>query len=82
MITLGKDQGGYLGQLLGGAVGVAIGATGSLLLGVLLMLVGSLLLSGASLGAILRRSGRSLHRRRAAGRGHGLATVAATVTRP
>src|SRR6476620_7840229 len=62
MITLGKDQGGYAGQLLGGAVGVAIGATGSLLLGVLLMLVGSLLLSGASLGAILRRSGSGLHR--------------------
>ena len=61
MITLGKDQGGYLGQLLGGAVGVAIGATGSLLLGALLMLVGSLLLSGASLGAILRRSGRGIH---------------------
>src|SRR4051812_35641808 len=61
MIALGKDQGGYLGQLMGGAVGVAIGATGSLLFGVLLMLVGSLLLSGASLGAILRRSGRGLH---------------------
>jgi len=61
MIALGKDQGGYLGQLMGGAVGVAIGATGSLLLGILLMLVGSLLLSGASLGAMLRRSGRSLH---------------------
>ena len=61
MITLGKDQGGYLGQLLGGAVGIAIGATGSLLLGVLLMLVGTLLLSGASLGAILRRSGHGLH---------------------
>jgi S-DNA-T family DNA segregation ATPase FtsK/SpoIIIE len=62
MITLGKDQGGYLGQLLGGAVGVAIGATGTVLLGVTLMLIGSLLLSGASLGAILRRSGRGLHR--------------------
>src|SRR5215470_16818113 len=61
MITLGKDQGGYLGQFLGGAVGIAIGATGSLLLGVFLMLVGSLLLSGASLGAILRRSGSGLH---------------------
>jgi S-DNA-T family DNA segregation ATPase FtsK/SpoIIIE len=61
MISLGKDQGGYLGQLLGGAVGIAIGATGSLLLGSLLMLVGSLLLSGASLGALLRRSGRGLH---------------------
>src|SRR5213076_401859 len=29
MITLGKDQGGYAGQAMGGAVGVAIGATGS-----------------------------------------------------
>jgi S-DNA-T family DNA segregation ATPase FtsK/SpoIIIE len=61
LITLGKDQGGYLGQLIGGAVGIAIGATGSLLLGILLMLAGSLLLSGASLGAMLRRSGRGLH---------------------
>ena len=62
MITLGKDQGGYVGQLLGGAVGVALGATGSVLLGSLLMLVGGLLLTGASLGAILRRSGHGLHR--------------------
>jgi DNA segregation ATPase FtsK/SpoIIIE, S-DNA-T family len=56
MLTLGRDQGGYLGQLLGGAVGVAIGATGSTILGALLLVVGALLLSGASLGAILRRS--------------------------
>ncbi|HEV7132391.1 MAG TPA: DNA translocase FtsK [Gaiellaceae bacterium] len=56
MIALGRDQGGYLGQVLGGAVGVAIGATGSTILGILLLLVGALLLSGASLGAILRRS--------------------------
>jgi len=62
MISLGKDQGGYLGQLLGGAVGIAIGATGSLLLGSVLVLAGSLLLSGASLGAILRHSGRRLRR--------------------
>jgi DNA segregation ATPase FtsK/SpoIIIE, S-DNA-T family len=72
MLTLGRDQGGYLGQLLGGAVGVAIGATGSTILGVLLLLVGGLLLSGASLGAILRRTGHQVHhhvserRRRAA----------------
>jgi S-DNA-T family DNA segregation ATPase FtsK/SpoIIIE len=56
MLTLGKDQGGYLGQMLGGAVGVAIGATGSTILGLLLLVVGALLLSGASLGAILRHS--------------------------
>jgi S-DNA-T family DNA segregation ATPase FtsK/SpoIIIE len=61
LIALGRDQGGYFGQLLGGAVGVAVGATGSTILGVLLLLVGSLLLSGASLGAILRHSGRTVH---------------------
>src|SRR3989440_12617920 len=84
MVTLGKDQGGYLGQLLGGAVGVALGATGSLLLGVLLMLVGSLLLSGASLGAILRRSGRGLHHaaRRARSRKAGNRYRQESVTRP
>jgi S-DNA-T family DNA segregation ATPase FtsK/SpoIIIE len=57
MVTLGRDQGGYLGQVLGGAIGIAIGATGSTILGITLLLVGSLLLSGASLGAILRHSG-------------------------
>jgi len=61
MIALGRDQGGYFGQALGGAVGVAIGATGSTILGILLLLVGSLLLSGASLGAILRRTGHQVH---------------------
>jgi S-DNA-T family DNA segregation ATPase FtsK/SpoIIIE len=83
LVTLGKDQGGYFGQLLGGAVGVAIGATGSLLLGVLLMLVGSLLLSGASLGAILRRSGRGLHHaaRKARSRRTGNSYRDETVTR-
>ncbi len=59
MLTLGRDQGGYFGSMVGGAVGVAIGATGSTILGVLLLLIGSLLLSGASLGAILRHSGKT-----------------------
>ena len=62
MITLGRDQGGYLGQVLGGAVGIALGATGSTILGALLLLVGALLLSGASLGAILRRSHHQVRR--------------------
>jgi S-DNA-T family DNA segregation ATPase FtsK/SpoIIIE len=62
MLTLGRDQGGYLGQMLGGAVGVAIGATGSTILGTLLLVVGALLLSGASLGAILRRSHHQVRR--------------------
>jgi len=66
MIALGRHHGGYVGKALGGAVGVAIGVTGSTILGVLLLLVGSLLLSGASLGAILRGSHR--HVRQAARR--------------
>ncbi|HXR12410.1 MAG TPA: hypothetical protein VN770_08950, partial [Gaiellaceae bacterium] len=60
MIALGRHHGGYVGKALGGAVGVAIGVTGSTILGVLLLLVGSLLLSGASLGAILRGSHRQV----------------------
>ncbi len=66
MLALGRDEGGYTGQAMGGAVGVAVGATGSTILGVLLLLVGGLLVSGASLGAILRRSGhvvRAAHSR-------------------
>ena len=69
MVALGRDQGGYLGQVLGGAVG-RDRRTGSTILGVLALLVGGLLLSGASLGAILRRSGtrcaRTLRARRPA----------------
>jgi hypothetical protein len=72
MITLGKDQGGYLGQLLGGRGGRRDRRHGLAPARLLLMLVGSLLLSGASLGAILRRSGRAAtsraRRRGAAGR--------------
>src|SRR5438045_3284277 len=37
------------------------GASGSTILGILLLLVGGLLLSGASLGAVLRRSGHQVH---------------------
>jgi DNA segregation ATPase FtsK/SpoIIIE, S-DNA-T family len=61
MITLGKDQGGYAGQVFGGAVTIALGASGTTLLGALLLVGGSVLLSGASLGALLRRSGRGIH---------------------
>ena len=62
MLALGKDHGGYVGKGLGGAVGVAIGVTGTTILGALLLLVAALLLSGASLGAILRRSGHGVRK--------------------
>jgi DNA segregation ATPase FtsK/SpoIIIE, S-DNA-T family len=72
MITLGKDQGGYLGTLLGGGLGLAIGQTGVAIAGILTLLVGALLISGASIGALLRdstvRSREAWSRRRERGR--------------
>jgi S-DNA-T family DNA segregation ATPase FtsK/SpoIIIE len=62
MITLGKDQGGYVGSLLGGGLALAIGSTGVAIAGILTLLVGALLITGASAGAMLRTSGRAVHR--------------------
>ncbi|HEX7083318.1 MAG TPA: DNA translocase FtsK [Gaiellaceae bacterium] len=57
LLTLGTGHGGIAGDLLESAVAVAVGTTGSTILGVLLTIAGCLFLTGASLGAILRRSG-------------------------
>jgi S-DNA-T family DNA segregation ATPase FtsK/SpoIIIE len=62
MLTLGKGQGGYLGTLLGGGLGLALGATGVAIVGVLTLLAGALLITGASAGAMLRNSGRAVRR--------------------
>ena len=62
MITLGKDEGGYFGTLLGGGLALAIGSTGVAITGILTLLVGGLLVTGASAGAMLRSSGRAVHR--------------------
>jgi S-DNA-T family DNA segregation ATPase FtsK/SpoIIIE len=62
MLTLGTAHGGYLGTALGGGLGLALGGTGSAIVGVLALLVGALLVTGASAGAIIRRSGRAVHR--------------------
>ena len=56
MITLGKDEGGYLGTVLGGGLALALGGTGVAIVGVLTLLAGGLLVSGASAGAMLRNS--------------------------
>jgi S-DNA-T family DNA segregation ATPase FtsK/SpoIIIE len=61
MITLGKDQGGYVGTLLGGGLALAIGSTGVAIAGILTLLVGGLLVTGASAGAMIRSSGRAVH---------------------
>src|SRR5439155_929568 len=57
LITLGADHGGYAGKALGGGLERLAGATGALLVGATGIVVGALLLSGASAGAILRRTG-------------------------
>jgi S-DNA-T family DNA segregation ATPase FtsK/SpoIIIE len=66
VLVLGRSHGGYLGRGLGWALGQAVGRSGTTILGVLALLAGGLLVSGASAGALLRRSGRAF---RAAGAG-------------
>src|SRR5438046_10493235 len=61
MLTLGTAHGGYLGTTLGGGLGLALGGTGVAIVGVLALLAGALLVTGASAGAIIRRSGRAVH---------------------
>jgi S-DNA-T family DNA segregation ATPase FtsK/SpoIIIE len=62
MIALGKDHGGIVGSLLGGGLAAVIGDTGALIVGVTLFLAGALLVSGASAGAIVRRSSSAVKR--------------------
>jgi len=62
MLTLGSGHGGLLGDGLERLVALALGTTGATILGVLLTIAGVLFLTGASLGAILRRSGHVMHR--------------------
>jgi DNA segregation ATPase FtsK/SpoIIIE, S-DNA-T family len=62
MLTLGTAHGGIIGDGLERLVAVGLGTTGATILGVLLATAGVLLLTGASLGAILRRTGRVVHR--------------------
>ena len=57
MTLLGKDSGGWVGLALGGLLAGLIGDTGAAIVGGTLLLGGALLVSGASTGAILRRTG-------------------------
>jgi DNA segregation ATPase FtsK/SpoIIIE, S-DNA-T family len=59
-LVLGDAHGGYLGRGLEDVLGRPIGSTGTHILGVFLLLAGALLVSGASAGAILRRSAHSV----------------------
>ena len=60
LLALGSSHGGWVGDHLEGVLALGVGSTGSTILGVLLALVGILFLTGASLGALLRRSGHAV----------------------
>jgi S-DNA-T family DNA segregation ATPase FtsK/SpoIIIE len=62
LLALGSQHGGSVGTALEGAVAYLLGETGALILGCTLVVFGGLLLSGASAGALLRRSGHALRR--------------------
>jgi S-DNA-T family DNA segregation ATPase FtsK/SpoIIIE len=62
MTLLGKDSGGFIGLVLGGTLAALIGDTGAAIIGAALLVGGFLLVSGASTGAILRRTGHVLRR--------------------
>ncbi len=61
LLTLGSAHGGLAGDGLDSVLGKLLGR-GTTILGIFSLLVGALLLSGASAGAILRRSGHAVHR--------------------
>jgi S-DNA-T family DNA segregation ATPase FtsK/SpoIIIE len=71
-LALGAAHGGYLGRGLEDVLGMPIGSTGTQILGVFLLLAGALLVTGASAGALVRRSGRAVRSaaRRPASRRH------------
>jgi DNA segregation ATPase FtsK/SpoIIIE, S-DNA-T family len=59
LTTLGTAHGGFLGWVFGGGLGALLGP-GATILGILALVVGGLLLSGASAGALVRRSGHAV----------------------
>ncbi len=57
-IVLGEERGGAVGGILEGVLGRLLGSTGTLILGAFALATGIVLLTGASVGAVLRRSAR------------------------
>jgi DNA segregation ATPase FtsK/SpoIIIE, S-DNA-T family len=72
-LTLGlflllADSGGYIGTALDEVFGTLIGRTGTVIAGTAVSIAGVLLLSGASVGALVRSSGPAVGRARTAAR--------------
>jgi S-DNA-T family DNA segregation ATPase FtsK/SpoIIIE len=61
-LALGRAHGGLAGRVLESVFGTLLGGTGSTILGTTALAIGGLLLSGASAGALIRRSGRVVRR--------------------
>ncbi len=59
---LGKDSGGWIGMAVGGTLAALIGETGAAIVGGALLLAGLFLVTGASTGAVLRRTGHVVKR--------------------
>jgi DNA segregation ATPase FtsK/SpoIIIE, S-DNA-T family len=62
LLALGREHGGFAGRGLEATFGFLLGETGTVILGATLLAVGAVLLSGASLGAILRRAAEQARR--------------------
>jgi S-DNA-T family DNA segregation ATPase FtsK/SpoIIIE len=62
LMMLGAAHGGAAGAGLGTILGVLLGTTGTTILGALTLVIGALLLTGASAGALVRRSGHAVRR--------------------
>ena len=60
--VLGGAHGGYAGRAVGDGLAKLVGHTGAVLLGTGALVAGILLVTGASAGAFLRRSGRAVRR--------------------
>jgi DNA segregation ATPase FtsK/SpoIIIE, S-DNA-T family len=56
---LGAERGGVVGDVLETVLGRAVGETGTFLLGAFLLSAGIILVTGASIGALLRRSAQA-----------------------
>jgi DNA segregation ATPase FtsK/SpoIIIE, S-DNA-T family len=67
-LALGRENGGLAGRVLEGVFGTLLGGTGSTILGATALAVACLLLTGASVGALVRRSGHVVRRARSATR--------------